>query len=162
MSYINAINSLPTNPVANTVIHSGIFGQPNSPPASSPLDTSPPEMIAVTKKDFDELCALCQKMDLGFTELTKEFTKVVKTVKKPLKAARAAERAASGAGKRSPNGYILYCNASREGAKLQYPDETPQNIMRILGAQWKQLSDDERKQFNAEAKTAKDANMSSV
>ena len=63
--------------------------------------------------------------------------------------------------KKRTSGYILYSNANRDEVKeaLMEGDEKPKNtdIMKKLAAQWKELSDDERDQWNNKAKEIKEA-----
>ena len=63
--------------------------------------------------------------------------------------------------KQRTSGYILYSNANRDQVKeaLMDGDEKPKNtdIMKKLAAQWKELSDDERDQWNNKAKEIKEA-----
>ena len=63
--------------------------------------------------------------------------------------------------KKRTSGYILYSNANRDEVKeaLMEGDEKPKNtdIMKKLAAQWKELPDDEREQWNNKAKEIKEA-----
>jgi len=62
--------------------------------------------------------------------------------------------------KKRVSGYILFSNTNREEvkAKLTVDDEKPKNtdIMKELAKMWKELSDEERDEWNTKAKATKD------
>jgi hypothetical protein len=58
--------------------------------------------------------------------------------------------------KRAGNGFMAFCNAKRkevtEQEKEKNPDIKPTEISKIIGAMWKNLSDEEKAEYNALAK----------
>jgi hypothetical protein len=65
----------------------------------------------------------------------KEKTEKKEKAAKPEKAAK---------GKRAPSPYINFCTEQRPKLKEQNPDATFGDLGKMLGAQWKKLSDSEK------------------
>tara|TARA_Y100000389_G_C17301198_1_gene433073 strand:+ start:129 stop:521 length:393 start_codon:yes stop_codon:yes gene_type:complete len=63
--------------------------------------------------------------------------------------------------KRGPTGYLLFSGASRADVKaaLEEAEEStnPKDVTRELARRWKELSDDERDEWNDKAKQLKDS-----
>ena len=63
--------------------------------------------------------------------------------------------------KKRVSGYILFSNANRDDAKtkLNTGDEKPKNteVMKELASMWKELSDDERGEWNTKAQKLKES-----
>lgn len=57
--------------------------------------------------------------------------------------------------KRSKTSYFLFGDSVREATKLEHPKAKITEIARIIGAKWKELSDDEKRPFADEAKRLK-------
>ena len=57
--------------------------------------------------------------------------------------------------KRAKSGYILFCAAVRDEVKSENPEVKPSEIMKLLGARWKALSDGEKAPYNREAEADK-------
>lgn len=52
--------------------------------------------------------------------------------------------------KQASSAYILFCSSKRGEIKENNPDLDPRDITRLLGAEWKKLSDEEKKPFEEE------------
>jgi hypothetical protein len=59
--------------------------------------------------------------------------------------------------KKNPTAYIRFCNQERIKLKQELPDTPPKEILVILGARWKALSDDEKRPFKEAYEAAKDS-----
>ena len=51
--------------------------------------------------------------------------------------------------KKEPNNYMNWCNAHREEFKSKNPDAKPTELTRLLGAGWRELSDDEKAKWKS-------------
>ena len=58
--------------------------------------------------------------------------------------------------KRAPTGYNLFVAAQRSKIAGANPDDSTQNIMKKVGAAWKALDEEDREEWNEEAKRALD------
>ena len=63
--------------------------------------------------------------------------------------------------KRGPTGYLVFSNATRQDVKTSLAEAeestNPKDVTRELARRWKALTDEEREDWNAKAKAAKDA-----
>jgi hypothetical protein len=60
--------------------------------------------------------------------------------------------------KRAPSGYLLYINSIRQQVKQELGDEFgPKDITRELAKKWKELTDEEREQWNDKSKAIKES-----
>ena len=57
--------------------------------------------------------------------------------------------------KRPPSAYLLYCNNKREKVKLENPDASATDMIKILAEKWKGISDERRQKYEAEAAALK-------
>ena len=62
----------------------------------------------------------------------------------------------SDAPKRPQSAYMLWLNANREKMKERNPDKTQAELLKILGAQWKEINDDEKQKWEHKAKGARE------
>jgi hypothetical protein len=59
--------------------------------------------------------------------------------------------------KKPLSSYMIFCSEKREEAKKQNPDMKLTEISKVLGAEWKELSDKEKKVYQDKAEEAKSA-----
>ena len=57
--------------------------------------------------------------------------------------------------KKNPTAYIRFCNQERSRLKQELPDTPPKEVLVILGARWKALSDEEKQPFKDAYQAAK-------
>jgi hypothetical protein len=55
--------------------------------------------------------------------------------------------------KKTPNNYMNWCNAHREEYKGKNPNAKPTELTSILGAAWRELSDDEKAKWKSPLQT---------
>lgn len=53
--------------------------------------------------------------------------------------------------KRPPSAFILYCQDKREKALQENPKIKPQELIKLLGKQWKEIGDSDKKQYRDRA-----------
>ena len=130
---------------------------------------------AVSKLDgkmIKTLLALCDQPTSGtkadnvealvaFLQEPAESGKKSLALKSGEKRAR-SEKKAKGKGKkgkdelkRPPSAYLLYCNNKREKVKLENPDASATDMIKILAEKWKGISDERRQKYEAEAAALK-------
>jgi len=85
-----------------------------------------------------------------------------KPVEKPKKKAKAAEEEEvstdeeKATPKKAPtkrSGYMYFCKHNRENVKKENPGMSAQEVARIMAGLWKELSDEEQKNWNVSANT---------
>lgn len=67
--------------------------------------------------------------------------------------------------KKPPSAYILYCNSRREKVTNENPNASMIEITKILAQKWKDISDERKAKYEAQAKELKaeyDAKMAKV
>jgi len=64
--------------------------------------------------------------------------------------------------KRTPSGYILFCQDMRSEVKGENPNMTPTQITSKLGELWRELSDSEKAKYMAKSKNASSSSSSST
>ena len=118
----------------------------------------------LTKMSATTLEMLTQRVEVLEKQLALhlENNPVDKKEKKPKKTKKAKEESSDDEKpkKKRVSGYILFSNANRDDikTKLTVDDEKPKNtdIMKELAKMWKELSDEERDEWNTKAKATKD------
>ena len=108
-------------------------------------------------------------LESQMSELSSKMEELVKVVSKKEKKEKKEKKAKKDAvssddedkpKKKRVSGYILFSNANRDDVKekLVEGDEKPKNteVMKELAKMWKELGDDEKEVWNAEAKELKD------
>jgi len=78
-----------------------------------------------------------------------------KSSKKTVKGSKTGE-------KKGKNGYLFFCDEHRQTVRDENPDEKLGGISKILGAMWKELSEDEKAPYQEQAKEAKNVSSSST
>jgi hypothetical protein len=81
-------------------------------------------------------------------EIVKMFKDFMKTHKVTAKRSSKKEKDPN-APKKTPNNYMNWCNAHREEFKSKNPDAKPTELTRLLGAGWRELSDDEKAKWKS-------------
>jgi hypothetical protein len=81
-------------------------------------------------------------------EIVKMFKDFMKTHKVTGKRSTKKEKDPN-APKKTPNNYMNWCNAHREEFKSKNPDAKPTELTRLLGAGWRELSDDEKAKWKS-------------
>jgi len=64
--------------------------------------------------------------------------------------------------KKGKSGYLFFCDEHRQTVKDENPDEKFGGISKILGAMWKELSEDEKAPYQEQAKEAKSTSSNST
>ena len=106
----------------------------------------------MSKSTIADLTARVEALELKVKELSKESN----VEKKGKKSKKDVEKK-----KRAPSGYNLYCKATRDEIKKTLEEELSegeklksQDVMKKMGEMWKELSDDERNEWNTKAKSS--------
>ena len=86
-------------------------------------------------------------------EIVKMFKDFMKTHKVTGKRSTKKEKDPN-APKKTPNNYMNWCNAHRAEFKTKNPDAKPTELTRLLGAGWRELSDDEKTKWKSPLQTS--------
>jgi hypothetical protein len=100
--------------------------------------------------NLEELVASFQEQKEELTTVLAPFIQVVEKEKKERKP-REKKLKDENAPKRPTTGYMLYCQDVRAGIKEQNPGKKMTEISKILGATWKELSDEDKKPYTKKA-----------
>ena len=114
------------------------------------LETMMAEVLAILKQDQDKP-----------TKQPDETPKKPKDQDKPKKTKKVKQDQDEPKKKRGPTGYLLFSGANRADVKtaLEEAEEStnPKDVTRELARRWKELSDDEREEWNDKAKQQKES-----
>ena len=114
------------------------------------IETMLAEVLAILKKDQDKP-----------TKHPDETPNKAKDKDKPKKTKKVKQDQDETKKKRGPTGYLLFSGANRADVKtaLEQAEEStnPKDVTRELARRWKELSDEEREEWNDKAKQQKDS-----